>query len=112
ETGSGRGAGTTLNVSLPAGCDDERYLAALDRALEGAAAFGGSFVVVSLGLDTYREDPICDFALTTAAYEPMGRAAASVGSPLVVVQEGGYFLPDLGRNVLEFLRGAAAVPRG
>ena len=31
ETGAGRGSGSTLNVPLAAGTDDDAYLAALDR---------------------------------------------------------------------------------
>jgi len=52
ETGAGAGAGATYNQPMPAGTTDEQYLAALDRALERIAAFGGSLLVVSLGIDT------------------------------------------------------------
>jgi len=60
---------------------------------------------VSLGIDTYALDPICDFELTTAAYEACGRRVASTGRRLVILQEGGYHVPDLGTNVAAFLHG-------
>lgn len=104
ERGAGAGEGATLNLPLPAGCDDARYLSVLDVALERVAAFAGSVAVVSLGMDTYRDDPICDLALTADAYDAVGARVASLGRKLVVVQEGGYFLPALGQNVRRWLR--------
>jgi len=105
ETGAGPGEGATLNLPLPPGCSDDEYLATLDRGLEAIAAFGGSTLVVSLGLDTYGRDPICDLALTTPVYHEVGRRVAALGRTTVVLQEGGYFLPQLGENVRTWLRG-------
>ncbi len=107
ETGEGPGAGANLNLPLEAGVDDRRYLEVLDRALEAIAATPGSIVVVSLGFDTYRQDPICDFALTTAVYHEIGRRVAALGRRLVVLQEGGYHRPTLGENARTWLRGVA-----
>ena len=107
ETGEGEGAGENLNLPLPAGTGDEAYLDALERALGAIADRPGGLVIVSLGFDTYRDDPICDFALTTPVYHEIGRRVASLGRPLVVLQEGGYHLPTLGANAVAWLRGAA-----
>ncbi len=106
ETGAGAGEGANLNLPLPAGCTDGQYLEALDRALDRIAAHGGSLVVVSLGFDTYGQDPIADFALTTPTYHEVGRRVAALGRRLVILQEGGYFLPHLGANAVNWLRGA------
>jgi acetoin utilization deacetylase AcuC-like enzyme len=108
EVGEGPGRGMNLNLPLPAATGDSEYLAALDRALEAIAATRGSIVVVSLGFDTYRDDPLGDFSLTRAAYEAAGRRVASLGRRLVILQEGGYHLPSLGRNAVAWLRGAMA----
>ncbi|HEU4464852.1 MAG TPA: histone deacetylase family protein [Gemmatimonadota bacterium] len=105
ETGAGGGVGATLNLPLAKGCDDHDYLAALDRALEAVGAFGEAPLVVSLGMDTYGRDPICDLALTTEGYALVGGRVAELGRPTVVLQEGGYFVPDLGQNVRAWLRG-------
>lgn len=105
ETGAGAGLGATLNLPLPERCGNEDYLDALDRALEAIGAFGGSVVVVSLGIDTYERDPICDLALTTEAYLEVGRRVAALGQRTIVLQEGGYFMPDLGENVRRWLVG-------
>jgi acetoin utilization deacetylase AcuC-like enzyme len=105
ETGAGDGKGTTLNLPLPAGCTDEEYLETLDRALEAIASYGGSILVVSLGFDTYGQDPIADFALTTGVYHEVGRRVAAVGRRMVILQEGGYFVPHIGENCRNWLRG-------
>jgi len=106
ETGTGRGRGSTTNVPLPARLDDDGYLSALDRALSAVAAATPAVLVVSLGLDTYGGDPICDLDLTTGGFERCGAAVAELGIPLVVVQEGGYADEALGANVSAWLRGA------
>ncbi|CAN5841515.1 hypothetical protein BH24ACT5_BH24ACT5_09970 [soil metagenome] len=107
ETGAGEGRGSTHNVPLQAGVDDDTYVAALDTALDWLDDIDPAVVVVSLGVDTYATDPICDFALTTSGLARCGAAAAGRGRPLVVLQEGGYADDALGANVRAWLRGAA-----
>jgi acetoin utilization deacetylase AcuC-like enzyme len=106
ETGEGDGAGENMNQPQPAGLSDDGYLATIDRALEAILARPGSTIVISLGFDTYRLDPICDFALTTEVYAEIGRRVASTGRRLVILQEGGYYRPALGHNAVAWLRGA------
>ena len=60
---------------------------------------------ISLGMDTYAHDPLGDFGLTTPVYAECGRRIAQVLKRVVVLQEGGYYLPALGENVRQFLRG-------
>jgi acetoin utilization deacetylase AcuC-like enzyme len=105
ETGAGDGEGANLNIPLPEGCEDAAYLNEIDRALDRIAEHGGSVIVVSLGFDTYARDPICDIALTTAAYHEVGRRVAALGRRLVILQEGGYYVPHLGENARQWLRG-------
>jgi acetoin utilization deacetylase AcuC-like enzyme len=108
ETGTGRGLGTTRNFPLPAAISNMDYLSVLDQALEVLTRFSPMVTIVSLGLDTYVHDPLGDFALTTPVYAECGRRLSAVAPKLVVLQEGGYYLPDLGENVREFLLGCIA----
>jgi acetoin utilization deacetylase AcuC-like enzyme len=106
EVGEGPGEGANFNQPLPAGTGDAAYLEAVDRALEAIARTRGSLVVVSLGFDTYGQDPMGTFALTTAVYHEVGRRVAALGRRLVILQEGGYHRPSLGENARAWLRGA------
>ena len=103
----GPGAGANLNIPLPAGVTDEGVpRRRSDRGLERIAGRAGSVIVVSLGFDTYGLDPIGDFALTTEVYHEVGRRVAALGKRLVILQEGGYYVPALGDNARAWLRGA------
>ena len=102
--------GNTRDLPLPAGCTNDRYLAALDTALERIAGHAAAALVVSLGLDTYGQDPIADFALSTDVYHEVGRRVAGLGLPTLVLQEGGYFVPKLGENARTWLRGLLGRP--
>jgi acetoin utilization deacetylase AcuC-like enzyme len=106
ETGAGEGEGFNVNLPLRAGCPDDEYLDAVDRLLATIADHPGSIVVISLGFDTYGQDPISDFALTTPAYHEIGKRVAGLGRKMLIVQEGGYFVPQLGENARQWLRGA------
>ena len=110
EKGAGKGLGTTLNLPLPEKTDDAAYAAAIDRALDALDRFNPALVIISLGVDTYNQDPIGDFALTGDSYSAAGAAVAALGRPTVVVQEGGYYVPALGANVRAWLRGVAGLP--
>jgi acetoin utilization deacetylase AcuC-like enzyme len=110
ENGAGPGEGFTLNLPLPAGCTNDHYLAALETALKRIAEHDAAALVVSLGLDTYGQDPIADFALSTDVYHEVGRRVAGLGLPTLVLQEGGYFVPKLGANARTWLRGLLGSP--
>lgn len=99
--------GTHLNVPLPRGTDWARYAPALDSVLARIEHEDPGALVVSLGVDTWRGDPICSFALETPDYRRMGRRIGTLGLPTVIVMEGGYAVESLGDNVAEFLEGFA-----
>jgi len=105
ETGAGRGSGCNCNFPLPERTEDDHYLDVLGVALERIAAFGADSIVVSLGLDPFVTDPICDLSITTDGFERSGRLVGGLGLPTVVVQEGGYDVDHLGENVRRWLTG-------
>ena len=71
ETGAGAGLGATSTSRCRRGPTTTHYLDRARRALEAISAFGPSLLVVSLGLDTFVTDPICDLAVTTDGFEPL-----------------------------------------
>ncbi len=111
ETGGGAGAGSTLNVPLPARTGDDAYLAHLERVLDWLDARTDELLVVSLGIDTSEHDLLGDLAITTQGYRRCGELVAATGRRLVILQEGGYHVPTLGANVVAWLDGVEAVAR-
>ncbi len=108
ETGTGAGRGTTSNYPLAERTEDDDYLAALSAACAEVAAFGADALVVSLGLDTYYDDPISDLAVTPDGFEASGEMIRELGLPTVVLQEGGYATDELGENARRWLHGVTA----
>ena len=107
ETGTGVGKGTNCNVPLPPGTSQSEYLDALETLLEQLILFEPHWLIVSAGFDTYVHDPIGTFQVTTSGFHEIGRHIGELNLPTLIVQEGGYCVPDLGQNVIAFLRGLA-----
>jgi acetoin utilization deacetylase AcuC-like enzyme len=105
ETGAGGGAGSNLNLPLAAGTDDDAYLRALHQACDAIRTFGSEVLIVSLGVDTFHNDPISDLAVTTDGFRAQGELVAQLALPTVVLQEGGYDVAAIGDNVRAFLLG-------
>ena len=106
ETGVSKGLGHNLNVPLPRGIDGATYLEILERTvLPAVRHFAPDFLVVAAGFDTYEKDPVGDFALVRPDYHAIGERFGRLGLPTVVVQEGGYYAPDLGALAVAFLHG-------
>jgi len=114
ETGTGKGAGTTLNVPLPPGASDAQILAAFEQQLVPAARrFKPDFILVSAGFDGMRRDLLGQFDITPAGYAAITRVIVNLADELcqgriVSVLEGGYRLDGLAESVaahVKVLRG-------
>lgn len=100
ETGQGAGAGFNLNLPLAAGSSPQDWFTALDTALARIHEHSVDAIVISLGMDTFVDDPICKFGLTEADYGQLGRSLAMLRLPAVFVFEGGYACAQLALNTL------------
>jgi acetoin utilization deacetylase AcuC-like enzyme len=105
EQGEGPGTGYNLNLPLPEGIDGSRYRVALRQALAAVKSFAPRFLVVSLGLDTARNDPTGSWTLTGKDFAAHGGLVGGLGLPTLVVQEGGYNTRTLGSNARQFFAG-------
>ncbi|TBU26618.1 hypothetical protein BD311DRAFT_779535 [Dichomitus squalens] len=107
ERGSGPGLGYNHNLPLPRQrTTDDLYCDTLRKAAEIIQDHAEvDYLVVSLGVDTYSEDPICDFLLTQACYPRVGEIVKSIEKPTLFVMEGGYHMETLGENVRGVLLG-------
>lgn len=105
EVGGGDAIHTTHNIPLPLGTDGRAYRRAVDQMIAAAATFDPSALVVSVGLDTFVEDPNCHFALQLDDYVHIGKAIAQMERPTLFVQEGGYNIEANGLLVEKLLEG-------
>jgi acetoin utilization deacetylase AcuC-like enzyme len=108
ETGSGAGTGFTLNLPLPPGTEFDAWRDALRAALLRIANFRADALVVSLGVDTFAEDPISFFRLQSADFFSYGRMIGNCALPTLFVLEGGYAVGEIGVNVVNVLSGFEA----
>lgn len=105
ELGRGHGLGTNLNIPLPPGTGGDTYLEALQSGLKALQDFSPVSLVVSLGFDTYKDDPLTEWKLTEQDFQSIGAALSSLNLPTVVIQEGGYLIGSLGVLAQAFFDG-------
>jgi acetoin utilization deacetylase AcuC-like enzyme len=105
EKGEGAGRGYNINIPLPEKLDGDSYRKALADALKRLGRFLPRFMVVSLGLDTAKEDPTGTWSLEADDFEAIGKMIGSLHLPTLVVQEGGYDTRVLGINARHFFSG-------
>ncbi len=103
ETGSGEGHGATLNIPLPRGVQNADYLRHLSAATQRLRAFAPTYLVVSVGFDTWKNDPLGTFQLSAEGIGAIGACLAELALPTVIIQEGGYDVPALGDLAVRFL---------
>lgn len=101
ETGRGPGAGTTLNVPLPAGSGDGAFAQVRRQLLEPALRrFRPDMLLVSAGYDAHWRDPLAHLAVSISGFAAMvahlrDLAAELCGGRLMLTLEGGYDLAAL-----------------
>jgi len=105
EVGQGAGRGFNLNLPLTRGIGSDGWFAAFDLAMRSITEFKADALVVSLGVDTFGEDPISGFRLVSKDYLRIGEKLARSGLPTVFVFEGGYAVEKVGLNTVNVLDG-------
>ncbi|MCD5995185.1 histone deacetylase family protein [Pseudomonas sp. CDFA 602] len=105
ETGEGDGAGYNFNYPLAAGSGWDRWSEALEQACKEVERYDPNVVLISLGVDTFKDDPISQFKLESDDYLTMGERLARLGKPTLFVMEGGYAVEEIGINAVNVLEG-------
>jgi len=105
EQGEGIGEGFNLNFPLSNGTTFAVWREALKSSLSRINEFGAEVLIVSLGVDTFEDDPISSFKLKTQDFLVMGVDIADLGIPTLFVMEGGYNVEELGINMVNVLQG-------
>ena len=110
EIGIGPGIGATINVPLPAGCDDEVYVRAFrERLLSAATRFGPEVVLISAGFDAHEDDPIGGMHVSAGGFAGLTKIVCDIadecsGGKIVSLLEGGYGLTGLADSVEAHVR--------
>ena len=105
ETGKDAGEGANLNYPMTAGTGYDLWAQALDDAIAKIANWGAEALVVSLGVDAYKEDPISFFKLESKDFTDAGRRIGRMKLPTVFCMEGGYAIEAVGVNTVNVLEG-------
>ena len=108
ERGAGEGEGFNLNLPLPIKSGDEAFLNAIRAGVAAIREFGAGALVVPLGFDAYKNDPLTSLTVELDAFREAGTLIGSLGLPTVLVQEGGYAVEALETALGNFLDGFLA----
>ena len=109
EKGQGVGAGCNFNYPLQAGSDWATWGLALQDACRQIAEYAPDALIVSLGVDTFKDDPISQFKLASPDYLRMGEVIGRLGLQTLFVMEGGYAVEEIGINAVNVLQGFDSV---
>jgi acetoin utilization deacetylase AcuC-like enzyme len=104
--GPGTSDETTVNVPLPAGCDDAVYDEAFTKIVEPAVRqFEPELVIVSAGFDAHEQDPLGSMRVTRDGFRSLSSRSAALAPRVAAVLEGGYNLETLPGLVLAAFEG-------
>ncbi|HUW21779.1 MAG TPA: histone deacetylase family protein [Candidatus Bathyarchaeia archaeon] len=103
EKGVGVGEGYNLNAILSPGTGEKKYLKALDLVIPLASKYYPNLIVLVLGVDTYKKDPLAHIKLEIDSFRKIGARFKNF-SKLAIMFAGGY-----SRNIADlwvsFLKG-------
>jgi acetoin utilization deacetylase AcuC-like enzyme len=113
ETGSGAGAGYTVNLPVPPGSGDAVFGSLVEHVVGPLArAYDPGLILVSAGYDAHADDPLADGRVTDAGYATMAASVRALADgldvPVGVMLEGGYDLGALSRGLIATLEVLAA----
>jgi acetoin utilization deacetylase AcuC-like enzyme len=105
ERGESEGEGFNFNCPMAPGTGFEVWSTALAAACRKIKAYRPDCLVVSLGVDTYKDDPIGFFRLDSPDFKTCGARVARLNLPTLFVMEGGYAIEAIGINTVNVLEG-------
>ncbi len=105
ERGEGAGEGYNINLPMPHGSSEDVFFGRLGEAVDAIGLYQPDALVVTLGFDIHERDPQAKVAVSSPGFGRLGRTVADLGLPVLVVQEGGYYLEGLEENTRQFFTG-------
>ncbi|MCY4148994.1 MAG: histone deacetylase family protein [Gammaproteobacteria bacterium] len=105
ESGIDLGDGFNHNYPMPPDTTYSKWFEALEDACSKIKAYAPDALVVSLGVDTFEEDPISFFKLKSDDFRHYGRYLGKLALPTLFIMEGGYAIEKIGINTVNVLMG-------
>lgn len=114
ERGIGKGEGTTLNIPLPAGTDEETYENMFRQVVvPKIQTYSPDLIMISAGFDAHRDDPLGNMLLTEESFGLFTRIMSDTASVcdgrIISVLEGGYNLRGLSHSVEAHIKALGGV---
>ena len=109
ETGTGDGVGTTLNLPLMPGGDDDVYADTMQQhVIPALECFGPDALLISAGFDAASADPLAQMEVSTEGFRMIAQALRGFADDyldgrLLTLLEGGYDLQALSEGVAAYL---------
>jgi acetoin utilization protein AcuC len=103
ERGAGPGRGFNLNLPLPPGTTEKNYLQVLDSVLPLTKKFSHDIIILVLGTDTFKQDPLANIMLEESSYKKIGERFKKF--PKVAVMFAGGYSKKTPALWLNFLQG-------
>jgi acetoin utilization protein AcuC len=98
ESGEGKGVGYSVNLPLEAFTDPATYMPAFDAVVPPLLeAFRPDVVVLQLGVDAHRTDPLTHLALDVQTFAAAVRRVMALTPRVVALGGGGYDLRNVAR---------------
>jgi acetoin utilization deacetylase AcuC-like enzyme len=107
ERGERAGTDCNLNFPLAFGSPDSVWLGAIAEGLQAVTRFDADALVISLGFDASKDEPLASLMVTEDGFARAGAAIGALRLPTAVVQEGGYNTDIIGRLLIRFVGGLA-----
>lgn len=105
EIGYGAGVGFNLNIPLLRGTADKEWLDKFSYVCEQVRAYQPQALIISLGFDAHKDDPLGVLNLTDNCFYQIGQQLADFDLPTAVIQEGGYAVSQIGDSLQSFISG-------
>jgi len=105
EKGMGEGEGYNLNYPMSPNTTYDQWKKSLNKTICIVKNYNPDFLLISLGVDTFENDPISFFKLKSDDYFDVGGIISSLNLPTLFVMEGGYAINEIGINTVNILKG-------
>ena len=98
ELGRGEGVGYSVNLPLQPFTDDAVYAPAFEAVVPKLlTAFAPDALVLQLGIDSHRTDPLTHLSFTVQGFDAAVRRLLGLAPRVVALGGGGYDLPNVAR---------------